>query len=35
LKLAAGNVVLDVQFDMVKTTGTTLTNSNAIGFYNT
>ena len=34
LKLAAGNIVLDVQFDMVFSTGTTLTNSNAVGFYN-
>lgn len=34
LKLAAGNVVLDVQFDMVFATGTSLTNSNAVGFYN-
>jgi hypothetical protein len=32
-KFAAGNVALDVQFDMVFATGTTLTNSNAVGLY--
>jgi hypothetical protein len=31
---AAGNIVLDVQFDMVFATGTTLTNSNAVGLFN-
>lgn len=34
LKFAAGNIELDVQFDMVFATGTTLTNSNAVGFFN-
>ncbi len=33
LNFAAGNVILDVQFDMVFATGTTLTNSDAIGFF--
>ena len=33
LKFAAGNIVLDVQFDMVFSTGTTLTNSNAVAFF--
>jgi hypothetical protein len=33
LKFAAGNIIIDVQFDMLFSTGTSLTNSNAIGFY--
>jgi hypothetical protein len=31
---AAGNVILDIQFDMLYSTGTTLTNSNAVGLFN-